>query len=245
MFGFTDEATQGSFLQDVFTSVPPRYDLINHLITWGLDRRWRRMAARECLKTRPERALDICCGTGDLSLTISRLGGENIEVVGIDYSQPMLEIAERKAKSLGERCRLSFVRGDIAAIPFPDGHFDCVGVSFAFRNLTYKNPLAGRYIAEVLRVLKTGGRFIIVESSQPHPGSKVVKWLHHLYVRHFVYRVGWLVSGNREAYRYLADSVVNYYGAEELRELLIEAGFSQVTFRRLLLGAAAIHVAVK
>ena len=245
MFGFTDEATQGSFLHNIFTSVPPRYDLINHVITWGLDSRWRRLAAQECLKARQERVLDICCGTGDLSLTIVRQGGETVEVVGIDYSQPMLEIAERKAKSLGERCRLSFVRGDIAAIPFPDGYFDCIGISFAFRNLTYKNPAAGRYLAEVLRVLKVGGRFVIVESSQPRPGSKLVKRLHHLYVRHFVYRVGWLVSGNREAYRYLADSVVDYYRAEELQGLLIEAGFSRVTFRRLLLGAAAIHVAVK
>jgi len=100
-------------------------------------------------------------------------------------------------------------------------------------------------MAEVLRVLKVGGRFVIAESSQPRPGSKLVKRLHHLYVRHFVYRVGWLVSGNRGAYRYLAASVLNYYGAEELQRLLIEAGFSRVTFSRLLLGAAAIHVAVK
>lgn len=245
MFGFTDEATQGSFLHDVFTSVPPRYDLINHLFTLGLDGRWRRLAVRECLKASPERVLDICCGTGDLSLTITKMGGENIDVVGIDYSQPMLEVAEKKAKKQGVDRSVSFVSGDIADIPFPDGHFDCVGVSFAFRNLTYKNPAAGRYLAEVLRVLKVGGRFVIVESSQLRSGSRLIKWFHHLYVRHIVYRVGWLVSGNKEAYRYLADSALNYYGAEELQRLLIEAGFSRVTFRRLLLGAAAIHVAFK
>jgi demethylmenaquinone methyltransferase/2-methoxy-6-polyprenyl-1,4-benzoquinol methylase len=245
MSGFTDEATQGSFLYDVFTSVPPRYDLINHLFTLGLDERWRRLAAQECLKASSERVLDICCGTGELSLTIARVGGGNVEVVGIDFSQPMLEVAEKKAEKRGLNRSLSFVGGDIAAIPFSDGHFDCVGVSFAFRNLTYKNPSADRYTAEILRVLKPGGRFVVLESSQPHSRPRLIKWLHHLYIRYIVYWVGWLVSGNKEAYRYLADSALNYYGAEELQRLLTEAGFSRVTFRRLLLGAAAIHVAVK
>ena len=245
MSGFTDEATQGSFLHDVFTSVPPHYDLINHLFTLGLDGRWRRLAVRECLGNSPERVLDICCGTGDLSLTIARMGGVGVEVVGIDFSQPMLEMAERKAEKRGLNGRVSFVGGDIASIPFPDGQFDCVGVSFAFRNLTYKNPSAGRYIAEILRVLKPGGRFVIVESSQPRPKPGIIKWLHHFYIRHIVFRLGWLVSGNKEAYRYLSESALKFYGAEELRWMLTKAGFSQVTFRRLLLGAAAIHVAVK
>jgi len=245
MFSFTDEVIQGSFLYDVFTSVPPRYDLINQLFTLGLDGWWRRLAVRECLKDGQEKVLDICCGTGDLSLTLAKVGGGNIEVVGIDFSQPMLEMAEWKAEKRGLSHSLSFIGGDIADIPFPDGHFDCVGVSFAFRNLTYKNPSAGAYIAEILRVLKPGGRFVIVESSQPRPRPKLTKWLHNFYVRYIVYWVGWLVSGNKEAYRYLADSVLNYYKAEELQRLLTEAGFSRVTFRRLLLGAAAIHVAVK
>jgi demethylmenaquinone methyltransferase/2-methoxy-6-polyprenyl-1,4-benzoquinol methylase len=245
MFANTDEASQSRFLHDVFTVVPPRYDLINHLMTWGLDGRWRRMAARECLAAKPGRVLDLCCGTGDLVLAIARLGGEKIEVLGIDYSQPMLAKAERKAGRSGDSQRLSFVCGDIARIPFPDAYFDCIGISFAFRNLTYQNPLAGRYLAEVLRVLKNGGRFVILESSQPHPRPGFIKWLHHLYVRHFVFRLGWLVSGDKESYRYLADSVVNFYGAEELKKLLMEAGFGRVSFRRLFLGAAAIHVAVK
>ncbi|HEX79109.1 MAG TPA: ubiquinone/menaquinone biosynthesis methyltransferase [Dehalococcoidia bacterium] len=244
MFGFTGKATQGSFLHDVFTSLPPHYDLINHLFTLGLDGRWRLLAVRECLKGNPQKVLDICCGTGDLSLTIANMGSGCVEVTGIDFSRPMLEKAKQKAEKRGLSDRVSFISGDIAAIPFPDGHFDCIGVSFAFRNLTYKNPFAGKYIAEVIRVLKPGGRFVIVESSQPHPGSKIIKWLHRFYVRHIVYRVGWLVSGNKEAYCYLSDSALNYYGAEELQRFLTESGFSRVSFRRLLLGAAAIHVAI-
>jgi demethylmenaquinone methyltransferase/2-methoxy-6-polyprenyl-1,4-benzoquinol methylase len=245
MFGFTDEATQSNFLHGVFTSVPPHYDLVNHLFTLWMDGRWRRLVVRECLKDSPQKVLDICCGTGDLSLAIANMGGESIEVIGIDFSRSMLEKAEQKTGKRGLSSRVSFIGGDIAAIPFLGGHFDCVGVSFAFRNLTYNNPFAGKYIAEVIRILKPGGKLVIVESSQPRPGSKIIKWLHRFYVHHIVYRVGWLVSGNKEAYRYLSDSALNYYGAEELRRVLTESGFSRVSFRRLFLGAAAIHVAVK
>lgn len=240
-----NKSAQGEFLHDVFTAVPPRYDLINHLFTLGLDAGWRKLAVRKCLEVKPKKVLDICCGTGDLSLTIAGMGGEGVEVTGLDFSQPMLEVAGRKAEKRGLSGRVSFISGDIAAIPFPDESFDCVGVSFAFRNLTYKNPLVGQHLAEILRVLKPGGRFVIVESSQPRPRPCIVKWLHRFYVRNIVYRLGWLVSGNKEAYKYLSESALNYYGAEELQSLLTEAGFSRVTFQRLMLGAAAVHVAVK
>jgi demethylmenaquinone methyltransferase/2-methoxy-6-polyprenyl-1,4-benzoquinol methylase len=171
-------------------------------------------AVRECLASQPRRVLDLCCGTGDLAVTLARLAGNNIEVIGVDYSQPMLEIAAQKAKRVSDRGKLSFVFGDIANIPFPDSYFDCIGTSFAFRNLTYKNPLAGRYIAEVLRVLNTGGRFVMVETSQPK--SSLIKKLYHLYLCYFVFRLGLLISGNREAYYYLADSTTNYYDPEKL-----------------------------
>jgi demethylmenaquinone methyltransferase/2-methoxy-6-polyprenyl-1,4-benzoquinol methylase len=243
MVAYTDKATQSGFLHDVFTAVPPHYDLINHLMTWGLDVRWRQLAVRQCLASQPRRVLDLCCGTGDLAVNLARLAGNSTEVIGIDYSQPMLEIASKKAERMGDRGKLSFVFGDIASIPFPEAYFDCIGTSFAFRNLTYKNPLDGRYIAEVLRVLNTGGRFVIVETSQPK--SRLIKKLYHLYLRYFVFRLGWLISGNREAYHYLADSAENHYSPEELKELLIKAGFRQVSFRRLLLGAASIHIAIK
>jgi demethylmenaquinone methyltransferase/2-methoxy-6-polyprenyl-1,4-benzoquinol methylase len=197
-----------------------------------------------CLADKPEKALDICCGTGDLSLNIAR-EGRDVEVTGIDFSRPMLVKAREKAHKSGLADRVSFMNGDIANLPFPDGNFDCVGVSFAFRNLTYNNPLAPKYLAEILRVLRPGGRFVIVESSRPRAGLWPVKWLHYLYVRFLVYGVGWLVSGNREAYKYLSQSALHFYTAEELQKLLMDAGFSSVSFDHLLLGAAAIHVSIK
>ena len=243
MVDYADKAIDRGFLHDVFIAVPPHYDLINKLMTWGLDRRWRRRLARECLASQPARVLDLCCGTGDLAITLARLAKSNTEVTGIDYSRPMLEKATQKAKKAGGKGKLSFVSGDIACIPFSEAHFDCIGTSFAFRNLSYKNPLAGRYISEVLRVLKPGGRFVIVETSQPK--SNFIKKLYHLYLRYFVFWLGWLISGNREAYQYLADSATNYYAPEELGRMLVKAGFQQVSFRRLLFGAVSIHVAVK
>ena len=241
----TDKAGQSHFLHGIFTAVPPRYDIINHLMTGGMDRRWRTLAARECLAGKPRRFLDLCCGTGDLSLAVAGMGGDGVEVFGIDYSQPMLAKAAQKAMALGDGNKPVFIPGDISSIPFPEGHFDAVGISFAFRNITYKNPLADKYLAEVSRVLKPGGRFVIVESSQPRRSPAIVRWLHHFYVGQVVYRLGWLISRDKKSYGYLAESVVNYYSPEELKDILKAAGFGRVSFRRLFLGAAAIHVAVK
>jgi demethylmenaquinone methyltransferase/2-methoxy-6-polyprenyl-1,4-benzoquinol methylase len=228
-------------LHSMFTAVPRRYDLVNHVITWGLDRHWRQKAASECLVTRPRRVLDLCCGTGDLAIAIARLGGSGVEVAGIDFSEPMLGLAA--AKAAATNTDMTFVYGDAAALPFADGYFDCVGISFAFRNLTYKNPLVKSYLSEVYRVLAPGGKFVIAETSQP--GSSLIRTLYHLYLRCFVTNAGRWLSGNRSAYRYLAESARRFYNTGEVRNLLLASGFKEFTSRPLLLGAAAIYVAVK
>lgn len=226
----------------MFTAVPRRYDLINHVMTWYLDTRWRRKTARACLDGDPRRVLDLCCGTGDLAIDITRLSGKGVEVTGLDYSEPMLRIAADKAAAI-EGITIGFVHGDASAMPFMEGYFDCVGISFAFRNLTYKNPLTPGYLSEVYRVLSPGGRFVIVETSQPK--SRLIRGLFHRYLRWFVAPVGARISGNEGAYRYLAASAERFYGPEEVGDLLKSVGFSGFSFRRLLLGASAVYVAVK
>ena len=243
MIDYANKATCSEPLYGMFTAVPPRYDLINHLITWGLDKRWRWQAARECLTSQPGKVLDLCCGTGDLAINLARLAGNHVELTGLDYSQPMLEIATQKAERLAVGEKVSFVYSDAANLPFSDGYFDCIGISFALRNLTYKNPLAQRHIAEILRVLSDGGRLVVVETSQPR--AKLIRKLYHLYLRWFVSRMGYLLSGNRGAYHYLAESAARFYTSEELGELLVIAGFRQVSFRPLSLGTIGICVAVK
>lgn len=241
MVGFAGKDAHTKPLHQMFTAVPPHYDLVNHVITWALDKRWRRQAAKACLDSQPRKMLDLCCGTGDLAILFAKLTDDGTEVTGLDYSQPMLELANKKA--VGLKHKPSFVNGNADNLPFPDGYFDCVGISFAFRNLTYKNPLAQRHISEVLRVLSPSGRFVIVESSQP--GNRLIRKLFHLYLRWFVYNIGVLLSGNRRAYHYLAESASRFYTPEELKEMLLTAGFSQVSYRPLMFGAAGIHVAIK
>ncbi len=227
----------------MFSEVPPRYDFINSIITWNMDKRWRRLAAKECLKSRPGKILDLCCGTGDLAITIARLADYRLELRGLDFSQPMLEIAEHKANLSGGTAKIQFFQGDASKLPFPNTYFDCIGISFAFRNLTYKNPLVQSHLSEIVRVLKPGGRFVIVESSQP--SSRLVRGIFHFYLRQVVSRAGNWISGNKGAYHYLAESASRYYSPPELKELLIHSGFKEVAYRPLFFGAAGIHIATK
>jgi demethylmenaquinone methyltransferase/2-methoxy-6-polyprenyl-1,4-benzoquinol methylase len=239
-----NDSNKSEFLHDdVYESIPPNYDLINHLFTGGMDILWRKRAARETVASHPAKILDICCGTGDLSISVAKLAAKDANVNGLDFSRPMLDVAIRKAKKAG--CNITFVTGDIADIPFPDNSFDSMCIGFGFRNLTYKNEKSAKYISEILRVLKPGGRFIIVESSQPAPNAWFIRFFQQIYVKYIVSFLGKIISGNSAAYRYLAESAANYYGAEALRDLLLSSGFSKVTFKRLFFGAAAIHVAVK
>jgi demethylmenaquinone methyltransferase/2-methoxy-6-polyprenyl-1,4-benzoquinol methylase len=227
----------------MFTAVPPRYDVVNLVVTLGLDRRWRRRAALACLAGSPSRVLDLGCGTGDLAISIAKLAPEGVQIVGLDYSLPMLALARRKAFRAGVGDKIDFLHGEAGHLPFPDAIFDAVGISFAFRNLTYKNPLGPLSFAEVLRVLRPGGCYVIVESSQP--GNRFVRACFHLYLRAFVGPVGTLISGNRAAYRYLTESILRFFSPQEAREMLLAAGFKEVAYRPLLFGAAGVHIATK
>ena len=227
----------------MFNAIPPHYDLINHIITLGMDKRWRRLASQICLENEPQKLLDLGCGTGDLAISIACLAGKNIEIVGLDYSYPMLEKAQKKAAKVGVARLIRFIHGDATSLPFPDSHFDCVGISFAFRNLTYKNPLALPHLVEVKRVLIPGGRYVIAESSQPENG--LIRSSFHIYLRIFVMPVGILLSGNTGAYRYLAESTSRFYSPSEVRDMLLTAGFKEVRYRALFFGAAGIHTAIK
>lgn len=229
-------------LHGMFTMVPPRYDLVNRIVSLGMDKRWRRLAATACLEEKPRKILDLGCGTGDLTMNIARLAGEGAKITGLDYSLPMLELARRKATRAGLDDKVEFVHGEATKIPFTDGHFDCVGISFAFRNLTYKNPQCLPHLAEVKRVLKPGGRYVIVESSQPE--NRIIRALFHLYLRVLVGPAGILLSGQKGAYRYLAESTSRYYMPDEVREMLLAAGFKSVDCRPLLFGAVGLHVAI-
>lgn len=237
-----EEHKESRPLYRIFTAVPPSYDLINRIFTLRLDERWRKQASKECLAGSPARIMDLCTGTGDLAVRLAKMTDGKVEITGYDYSQPMLDLAGKKAAKAGYP-GIRFIQGDAAVMPFPDGYYDAIGIAFAFRNLTFKNHDTARFLKEIHRVLKPGGRFVIIESSQPKRA-----WLRILFrtwTRYFVYPVGSLVSGNKGAYKYLSYSVIHYYQPYEICELLKGYGFSEVTFKRLSGGVSALHVAVK
>ncbi|MFC2111992.1 ubiquinone/menaquinone biosynthesis methyltransferase [Bacteroidota bacterium] len=229
-------------LERMFNEVPVRYDLLNRIITMGLDERWRRLAVRECLSDNPASVLDLCTGTGDLVLRIAANVNGETSIHALDYSEPMLNVARRKAGKKGLE-KIKFIQGDAANMPYDDGMMDSIGIGFAFRNLTYKNPDREIFLDEILRILKPDGKFVIVESSQP-PG-KMLKGLFRIYLRLFVAGLGGMISGHKGAYRYLAASARNFYTPEEVHEMLLSAGFSKVFHRPLSGGIAGITIATK
>ena len=225
----------------MFNTVPRHYDLLNKMTTLGLDKKWRNRAARACLTSSPESVLDICCGTGDLAHTLSLIKNSKTKIYALDYSGLMLDIAVQKTSLLEEKP--TFAIGDASRLPFKDGSFDCVGISFAFRNLTYKNPKISDHLAEIFRIIRPGGRFVIVESSQPR--LSLIRKLFHFYLRFYVAKVGALISGNKGAYNYLAESATRFYTPEEIKNKLKKSGFNRVDYFSLFFGASGIHIAFK
>ena len=176
-------------------------------------------------------------------MQLARRARAGSALTGIDYSAPMIRVAGRKLLRAKPRAGVSLVEADVAGLPFENASFDAIGIAFAFRNLTWRNPRRDLFLAEILRVLAPGGRFVIVETSQPPVG--ILRALCHLYCRAIVPRVGGLFSGQQSAYRYLGKSAADFSTADEVCTLLRHAGFTSVTYRHLLWGVAALHVALK
>lgn len=226
----------------MFMEVPGKYDILNRIITWRQDEKWRRHAVREILKDKPEKVLDLCTGTGDILFRIAESQDAPDSLVGYDFSKPMLDEARLKGDKKGlDNYELIF--GDAADMPFEDGRFDAIGIAFAFRNLTFKNPDSEKFLKEIFRVTKPGGKFVIVETSRPN--TKLGRFFHALYMSVFVEIIGGILSGNMAAYKYLSYSARNYYKQDEVVELLKQTGYSSVSYKRFMGGIAALHVAVK
>ena len=221
----------------MFAGIAGRYDLLNHLLSGNVDKRWRRRVARslESSLVGEARVLDVACGTGDLSLVLADAG--RARVVGLDFCRPMLEIARRKAEE-GSRA-IPFVEGDALRLPFADETFDAVTIAFGLRNL------AGVFegLKELRRILRPGGRIAVLEFSSPvAPGFRA---LFRFYFTRVLPRIGGLVSGSRGAYEYLPDSVSRFPDQKRLAELMREAGFEGVSFENLTGGIAALHTGAR
>jgi len=232
---------KGKPLQKMFNQVPRDYDFLNRLLTLRLDEHWRNKATKAILSENPISVMDLGTGTGDLAIKLAK-SNQNINVTGYDFSSSMLEVARKKANRYALH-NISFIEGDAAEMPFENNKFDIVGISFAFRNITFKNPNTQAYLKEILRILKPGGKFIIVESSQPK--NKIIRKLFHAYLHFLVSGLGGKISESKGAYHYLAYSAKNFYSPRELKELLLNHRFDKVEHKPMFLGAAALTIAQK
>jgi demethylmenaquinone methyltransferase/2-methoxy-6-polyprenyl-1,4-benzoquinol methylase len=225
-------------VQKIFDEVAPTYELVNRVLTLGLDCRWRKKAARAAAKNGGGYWLDVCSGTGEMAQYLARLAPPGTKVIALDFSPAMLRTASRKPEA-----RAAFVRADVKSLPFAADRFDLVTISFATRNVNLSRDLLHGTFQELRRVLKPGGRFVNLETSQPR--SAIARKVFHLYVRAVVEPVGYRLSGSRTGYAYLASTIPRFYDADELSGMLRRAGFQTVGWRRLFFGAAAIHTAIK
>jgi demethylmenaquinone methyltransferase/2-methoxy-6-polyprenyl-1,4-benzoquinol methylase len=222
----------------MFAGIAGRYDLLNHLLSFNIDRYWRSRTVRRCrpILQRPgARVLDLCCGTGDLAAALE--GGGEARVAAADFCHPMLVAAQRKFSRRG--LRSAVIEADALQLPIADSALDLVTVAFGFRNfVNYRQGLH-----EMLRVLKPGGMAAILEFSQP--GNRSFGALYHFYSNRILPWIGGLVSGSRTAYTYLPDSVRKFPGPDELAEEMKLTGFTRVGFERMTGGVVALHCGYK
>ena len=223
---------QKTRMRAMFDGVAPRYDLLNHLLSAGVDRGWRRRAVRELALRPGERLLDICAGTGDLGLTaLDRVPG--LTVIGVDLAGEMLLRGARKTGTRAYR----FVQGDAERLPFADASFDAVSVGFGIRNVASRE----RAFREAVRVSRPKGRLAVLEFTLPT--RRALRQLYLAYFHHVLPRVGGWVSGKPEAYRYLPESVDTFPEPGLLARELEHAGFTRVRWHLLSGGIAALHIA--
>ncbi len=237
-FGFqsVDEAEKARHVRGVFDSVAPKYDLMNDILSMGLHRAWKAYTVMVANLKEGDRALDIAGGTGDLALAFSKKVGKSGQVVHTDINEAMLSTGRNRLLDAG--VVLPTLVCDAEKLPFPDNYFDVVSVAFGLRNMTHKD-LA---LAEMQRVLKPGGKLLVLEFSKvAAPLEKVYDW----YSFKVLPKLGQLVAGDAASYRYLAESIRMHPGQQELKALMHKGGFGHVDYHNLTGGVAALHVGIK
>jgi demethylmenaquinone methyltransferase/2-methoxy-6-polyprenyl-1,4-benzoquinol methylase len=246
--GARDEREAGLRVRDMFSRIAPRYDFLNHLLSFSLDRLWRYRTAKLLSKTlaRPEaRVLDLCCGTGDLTSALARrrarLLGRNAknaaQLIGSDFVEGMLVRA--RAKAIAVDYNVAFAGADALTLPFRDESVDLVTAAFGFRNLSNYE----RGLREFARLLKHGGEIGILEFSEPEHG--LMAHVFRFYFKHVLPRIGAAISGDKQAYAYLPGSVARFPSARELSALMQRCGFTDVRVHSWNFGSVLLHRAKK
>lgn len=226
-------------IRDLFNSIAEDYDKLNHILSLGVDRTWRKRAIKCIAEDKPQRILDIACGTGDFSLEIARRTNPETMIVGLDLSEGMLEVMDRKVAEAGLSGRISTRQGNSEAMDFADDLFDRVTIAFGIRNFENRETA----LKEILRILKPGGRLVILELSVP--SNTVLRWFYNLYFTKVLPWIGGAVSGDKAAYSYLPASVIQFPGKEEWMATMSSCGYKEVRHKAFTFGICRMYTGEK
>lgn len=229
---------KGRGIRDMFDAIAPRYDLLNRLLSFGIDRRWRRYAVGLLNLPAGGRVLDVATGTGDVALEVARRSPASVRLVGVDFTQGMLVHGLAKIARSPYAGRIEMVNAPCEQLPFADDRFDAATIAFGIRNVVDRP--AG--LRELCRVLRPGGRVVILEFSNPK--SRLFKAVYDFYFHRVLPLIGGLIS-RRSAYQYLPDSVQAFPAREVFKEMMSAAGFRDVTHTDLTFGIATVYTGVK
>lgn len=229
---------KGRGIRDMFDRIAPRYDLLNRVLSLGIDRRWRRFAVQQLQIPRDGMVLDIATGTGDVALEVARQTDASVRVIGSDFTQAMLVLGQEKIAGSPYRGRILLVNAPCEEMPHPDQTFDGITIAFGIRNVVDRE----KGLREMLRVLKPGGRAVILEFATPLNG-----FFRAVYYFYFLRVLPWLggLFSQRSAYQYLPDSVLEFPDRETFRHMMENAGFMDVRIHNLTGGIAAVHVGTR
>ncbi len=219
----------------MFSRIAARYDLLNHILSFGLDRSWRKRVAEETAQTECRRILDVCTGSGDMAIELCRFWKGKARIDGLDFSRELVQIGKKKVESARLQNLVTFSEGNAESLPYQDGQFDAITITFGLRNVHDRL----KALQEFYRVAKQGGCFVCLEFSQPV--SPIFSRLYYFYLMKLAPFVSGVLGSDPAAYRYLGNTIRDFPTPKELVTLIQAAGWKEVTYKRLAGGIVAIH----
>ena len=235
---YNKEEKKSVQVERMFDNIAPAYDQLNHTLSWGIDKSWRKKAINWLKPFQPQRMMDVATGTGDFAIQACRVLNPQ-ELIGTDISEGMMNVGRQKVKDAGLEGRISFAKEDCTALTFPDNRFDAITVAFGVRNFEDLD----KGLREMHRVLDTDGKLVILELSEPDWFP--MKQLYALYSKVVIPTLGKLLSKDRSAYTYLPQSIKAFPQGEVMKEIILKAGFREANFKRLTLGICTLYTATK
>ena len=235
---YNEEEKKSVQVERMFDNIAPAYDQLNHTLSWGIDKSWRKKAIQWLKPFNPQRMMDVATGTGDFAIQACRVLNPK-ELIGTDISEGMMNVGRQKVKEAGLESRISFAKEDCTALSFPNNRFDAITVAFGVRNFEDLD----KGLREMHRVLDTDGKLVILELSEPEWFP--MKQLYALYSKVVIPTLGKLLSKDRSAYTYLPQSIKAFPQGEVMKEIILKAGFKEACFKRLTLGICTLYTATK